>query len=63
MVVDPISWPRFFVEAAIDPANRPCFGAVIGLAVSLGGADGLAISGAVLMGSDVAVGLSGLFLW
>ena len=55
VVVDPIGRPRFF---AVDPAGRPRF-----LAVGLGGADGLAIGGAVLTGADVAVGFSGLSLW
>ena len=59
-MVDPIGWPRFF---AVDPASRPCFGAVVGFAISLGGADGLAMGGAVLPGSDVVVGFSGLSLW
>ena len=55
VVVDPIGRPRFF---AVDPAGRPRF-----LAVGLGGADGLAIGGAVSTGADVAVGFSGLSLW
>ena len=59
-VVDPISRPRFI---AVDPAGRPRFGAVVGLAVGLGGADGLAIGGAVLTGANVAIGFSGLSLW
>ena len=58
VVMDPIGWPRFFVWAVMDLASRPCF-----LAVGLGGADGLAIGGAVLTGSDIAVGFSGLSLW
>ena len=58
-MVDPIGWPRFFV---VDTAGRPRFGAVVGLAVGLGGADGLAIGGAVLTGADVAIGFSGLSL-
>ena len=57
-MVDPIGRPRFFVGAAVDLPGRPCF-----LAVGLGGADGLAIGGAVSTGSDVAVGFSGLSLW
>ena len=57
-MVDPIDWPRFFVGTAVDPAGRPRF-----LAVGLGGADGLAIGGAISTGSDVAVGFSGLSLW
>ena len=44
-------------------AGRPCFGAVVGLAVGLDGADGLAIGGTVLTESNVAVGFSGLSLW
>ena len=46
-------------------AGRPHFfdGAVVGLAVGLVGADGLAIGRAVLTGADVAVGFSGLSLW
>ena len=55
MVVDPIGRPRF--GAVVDLASRPRF-----LAVGLGGADGLAIGGAVLTGSDVAIGFSGLSL-
>ena len=51
MVVEPTSRPRFFV------------GAVVGLAVGLSGADGLAIGGAVLTEADIAVGFSGLSLW
>ena len=47
----------------VDPIGRPCFGAVVGLTIGLGGADGLAIGGAVSTGSDVAVGFSGLSLW
>ena len=35
----------------------------MGWAVDLGGADSLAIGGAVSMGADVAIGFSGLFLW
>ena len=48
----------------VDPTGRPRFfvGAVVGLAIGLGRADGLAIGGAVLTGLDVAVGFSGLFL-
>ena len=59
VVVDPIGRPHFF---AVDPADWPHFGAVVGMAVGLGGADGLAIGGAVLTGADVAVGFSGLSL-
>ena len=59
VVVDPIGRPRF---VAVDPASRPRFGAVVGLAIGLGGADGLAIGRAVLTGADVAVGFSGLSL-
>ena len=33
------------------------------LIVSLGGAEGLAISGAVLTGADIAFGFFRLFLW
>ena len=58
--MDPIGWPRFFV---VNLASRPRFGAVVGLAVGLGGADGLAIGGAILTGSHVAAGFSGLSLW
>ena len=61
-MVDPTGWPRFFVGAAVDSAGRPRYGAVIGLAVGLGGVDGLAIGGAVSTGSDVTVGFSGLSL-
>ena len=59
-MVDPIGRPRFF---AMDPASRTYFGAVVGLAIDLGGVDGLTIGGAVLTGADVAVGFSGLSLW
>ena len=62
VVVDPTSWPRFFIGAAVDPAGRPCFRAVVGLTIGLCGADGLAIDGAILMGADVAVGFSRLSL-
>ena len=48
MVVVLVGRPRFFVEAAV------------GLAI--GGAVGLAIGEAVLMGTDIAVGFSGLSL-
>ena len=58
MVMDLTGWPRFFVGAAMDPVGWPRF-----LAIGLGGADGLAIGGAVSTGSDVAVGFSGLSLW
>ena len=60
VMVDPIGRPRFF---AVDPAGRPRFGAVVGLAIGLGGADGLVIGGTVSTGVDVAVGFSGLSLW
>ena len=63
MVVDPTGQPRFFVGAVVDPAGRPYFGAVVGLAAGLGGADGLAISEAILTGADVAFGFSRLSLW
>ena len=36
---------------------------VVDLAVGLGGAEGLAIGGAILTGEDVAVSFSGLSLW
>ena len=54
-MVDPIGRPRFF---AVDPAGRPRF-----LAVGLGGADSLAIGGAVSTESDITFGFSGLSLW
>ena len=63
VVVDPTGWPHFFVEAVMDPAGWPRFRAIVGLAVGLGEADGLAIGGAVLTGREVAVGFSGLSLW
>ena len=52
----------------IDPTGRPHFrfigmSVVMDLAVGLGGAEGLAIGGAVSTGVDVAVGFSGLFMW
>ena len=51
----------------VDPASRPhfCFigMSVVGLAVGLGGVEGLAIGRAVLTGADVAVGFSELSLW
>ena len=50
VVMDPINWPRFFVRA------------VVGLAVGLSEVDGLAISGAVSTGLNVAVGFSELSL-
>ena len=59
-MVDPISRPRFFV---VDTGGWPRFGAIVGLAVDLGRADGLAIDGAVSTELDVAVGFSGLSLW
>ena len=49
VVVDLAVWSRFFVKAAMGSA--------------LGRAVGLAIGGAVSTGADVAIGLSGLFLW
>ena len=62
MVIDPASWPTFFVKAAVGPAGWPRFfdGAVICLAINK--AVGLAIGGAILTGADVAVGFSGLSL-
>ena len=60
LVVDPIGWLCFFVGAAVDSADWPYFGAVVGLAV--GRAVGLAIGGAILTGADVAVGFSRLSL-
>ena len=63
MVVDPTGRPRFFDGAAVDPASRPRFGAVVGLAIGLGGVDGLAIGGAISTGREVAVGFSRLSLW
>ena len=62
VVVDPIGWSRFFIGATVDPAGRPGFGAVVGWAVSLGGTDGLAISGAILTGREIVIGFSGLSL-
>ena len=52
----------------VDSTGQPCFrfigiSVVIDLAVGLGGAEGLAIGGAVVTGADVAVGFSGLSLW
>ena len=58
--MDPIGWPHFF---AVDPAGRPRFGAVVGLAIGLGEADGLAIGRVVSTGADVVVGFSGLSFW
>ena len=49
MVVDLAGRPRFFIRA------------VIGLGISR--VVGLAIGGAVLIGTDVAIGFSELFLW
>ena len=63
MVVNPAGRPCFFVGAPVDPVSRPRFEAVVGLAVGLGGADGLAIGGAVSTGLDAAVSFSGLSLW
>ena len=54
MVMDPTSWPRFFVGAAMGLAGQLYF---------VGAFVGLAIDGAVLTGSKVAVGFSGLSLW
>ena len=46
----------------MGPAGWFCFfGAFVGLAI--GGAMGLTIGRAVLMGADIAVGFSELFLW
>ena len=61
VMVEPISWPHFFVGAAMSPAGWPRFfvRATVGLAIGLGGVDGLAIGGAIWMGADVAVGFSG----
>ena len=61
--MDPTSRPRFFVRAAVDPAGWPCLGAVVGLAVGLDEADGLAIGGAILTGVDITIGFSELSLW
>ena len=51
----------------VDPASKPRFRFigmfVVGLAVGLGRAEGLAIDGIVLTGVDVAAGFSGLSLW
>ena len=58
-MVDRAGQSRFFIGAAMSSAGWPCFGAVVGLAAGLVGADGLAIGGAVLTRSDVAVG----FFW
>ena len=50
----------------VDLAGRPCFRFIgmfiVGLAIGLGRVEDLAISGAVLMGADVTIGFSGLFL-
>ena len=62
VVVDPTGRPCFLVGDAIDPAGWPYFGAVVGLFIGLGGADGLEISGAVLTGFDIAISFSELFL-
>ena len=48
MVVDLANWLRFFVRAAMS--------------LAIDGVVGLAISGAISMGTDIAVGFSGLFL-
>ena len=46
-------WPRFrFIRMS-----------VVGLAIDLGRAEGLAIAGTVLTGADIADALSGLSLW
>ena len=58
--MNPIGWLRFFIGAAVDPAGWPCFGAVVGLAISR--AVGLAIGGAISTGADIAVGFSRLSL-
>ena len=63
VVVDSTSRPRFFVGVTVDLAGRLCFGAIVGFAIGPDRVDGLAIGGAILMGSDVAVGFSGLSLW
>ena len=67
VVIDLANRPRFFVGAAMDLPGWPYFRFiemfVVELAVSLGKADDLAISRAVLMGADVVVGFSGLSLW
>ena len=62
VVMDPTGWLRFFVGAAKDLVGRPCFGVIVGLAVGLGGEDGLAIGGAVSTRKKVAVGFSRLSL-
>ena len=50
----------------VDLIGRPCFRFIkifiVGLIVDLGGADSLAINGAVLTGLDVAIGFSELSL-
>ena len=61
-MVDPTGRPRFFVGAAVDAADWPCFKAVVGLVVGLNGADGLAIGGTVSTEREVAVAFFGLSL-
>ena len=64
VVVDLISRLHFYVKAAMGLVIWPCFfiGVGVGLAVSLGRVNGLAIGEAVLTGADVADGFSRLFL-
>ena len=51
----------------IDPTNQPCFNFIrmfmVGLAIWLDRADGLAIDEAVSMEADIAVGFYNLSLW
>ena len=48
-MVDLVGWLYFFIEAAVD--------------LDIGKAIGLAIGGAILMGTDVAINFFRLFLW
>ena len=53
MVVVLADWPRFrFIGMS-----------VVGLAIGLSKAEGLAISGAILTEADITVSFSGLSLW
>lgn len=50
MVINPIDWPYFYFIVVV-------------VSLDIGGATGLAIVGAVLIGVKVAIGFFGLFLW
>ena len=62
-MIDPASWPRFFVGATVSLAGQPYIfvETVVGLAIDE--VVGLAIGRAILTKADVTVGFFRLFLW